>query len=57
MEVSRRKTEEGSYPLGETDEYEDQSQDILNSIRKEELSDSDSKALIGKRSEQTRFCY
>ena len=57
MEVSRRKTEEGSYPLGETDEYEDQSQDILNSILKEELSDSDSKALIGKRSEQTRFCY
>lgn len=56
MEVSRRKTEEGSYPLGETDEYEDQSQDILNSILKE-LSDSDFKALIGKRSEQTRFCY
>ena len=57
MEVSRRKTEEGSYPRGETDEYEDQSKDILNSTLKEELSDSDSKALIGKRSEQTRFCY
>ena len=55
MEVSRRKTV--NYPLGETDEYEDQSKDILNSILKEELSDSDSEALIGKRSEQTRFCY
>ena len=57
MEVSRRKTEEVSYPLGETDEYEDQSKDILNLILKEELSDSDSEALIGKRSEQTRLCY
>ena len=57
MEVSRRKTEEVSYPLGETDEYEEQSKDILNSILKDELSDSDSKALIGKRSQQTRFCY
>ena len=56
MEVSRRKTEDVSYPLGETDEYEDQSKDISNSILKEEMSDSDSEALIGKRSEQTRFC-
>ena len=51
MEVSRRKTEEISYPLGETDEYEEQSKDILNSILKEELSDSDSEALIGKSSQ------
>ena len=29
-----------------TDKYEDQSKDILNSILKEELSDSDSDALI-----------
>ena len=35
-----------TYPLGETDQYEDQSKDILNSILKEELSDSDSEALI-----------
>ena len=35
-------------PLGETDQYKDQSKHILNSIRliKEELSDSDSEALI-----------
>ena len=38
-------------PLGETynyqvDQYEDQSKHILNSILKEELSDSDSEALI-----------
>ena len=32
--------------LGETDQYEDQSKDILNSILEEELSDSDSEALI-----------
>ena len=32
MDISRRKTEEVSYPLGETDQYEDQSKDILNSI-------------------------
>ena len=43
MEILRRKTEEVSYPLGETDQYEDQSKDILNS--EEELSDSDSEAL------------
>ena len=35
-----------TYPLGGTDQYEDQSKDILNSILKEELSDSDSEALI-----------
>ena len=46
MEILRRKTEEVSYPLGETDQYDDQSKDILNSILlKEELSDSDSEAL------------
>ena len=45
MEILRRKPEEVSYPLGETDQYEDQSKDILNSIFKEELSDSDSEAL------------
>ena len=39
-------TEEVSYLLRETDQYEDQSKDILNSILKEELSDSDSEALI-----------
>ena len=32
------------YPLGEMDQYEDQPKDILNSILKEELSDSDSEA-------------
>ena len=32
MDISRRKTEELRYPLGETDQYEDQSKDILNSI-------------------------
>ena len=41
MEILRTKTEEVSCPLGE-----DQLKDILNSILKEELSDSDSKALI-----------
>ena len=46
METLRRKTGEVRYPLGETDQYEDQSKNILNSIPKEELSDSDSEALI-----------
>ena len=46
MEILRRKTEVVSYPLRETDQYKDQSKDILNSILKEELSDSDSEALI-----------
>jgi len=46
MEILKRKTGEVSYPLGETDQYKDQSKDILNSIPKEELSDSDSQALI-----------
>ena len=41
MEILRRKTEEVTYPLGK-----DQLKDILNSILKEELSDSDSKALV-----------
>ena len=41
------------------DQYEDQSKDILNSILIEELSDSDSGALIEELQlyEQTRFCY
>ena len=46
MEILRRKTEEVSYPLREMDQYEDHSKDILNSILQEELSDSDSEALI-----------
>ena len=46
MEILRRKTGEVSYPLGETNQNEDQSKNILNSIPKEELSDSDSEALI-----------
>ena len=46
MEILRTKTGEVSYPLGETDQYEDQSKNILNSIPKEELSDTDSQALI-----------
>ena len=46
MEILRRKTGEVSYPLGETDQYEDQSKDILNSVLKEELSDTDSEGLI-----------
>ena len=41
-----RKTEKVSYRLRKTDQYEDQSKDILNSILKEELADSDSEALI-----------
>ena len=41
-----KKTEEVSYPLREMDQYEDQSKDILNSILQEELSDSNSEALI-----------
>ena len=46
MEILRRKTGEVSYPLGETDQYEAQSKDILNSVLKEELSDTDSEGLI-----------
>ena len=37
MEILRRKTGEVSYLLGETDQYEDQWKDILNSIPKKEL--------------------
>ena len=42
MEILRRlkKTKEASYPLGETDQYEDQSKDILNLILKGDLSDT-----------------
>ena len=52
----KKKTED---PLGEMDQYEDQPKDILNSILKEELSDSDSGVLIEELQlyEQTRFCY
>ena len=46
MDILRRKTEEVKYPFGKTDQYEDQSKDILNSILKDEPSDSDSEALI-----------
>ena len=46
MEILRTKTEEVSYCLRKTDQYEDQSKDILNSILNEELADSDSEALI-----------
>ena len=46
MEILRRKTGEVSYPLGETDQYEVQSKDILNSVLKEELSDTDPEGLI-----------
>ena len=40
MEILRRNTKEVSYPLGETDQYEDQSKDILNLILKGDLSDT-----------------
>ena len=46
MEILRTKTEEVGYRLRKTDQYEDQSKDILNLILKEELADSDSEALI-----------
>ena len=46
MEILRTKTEEVGYRLRKTDQYEDQSKDILNSILKEELADSDLEALI-----------
>ena len=43
LEILKRKTDEVSYPLGETEENQDQSKDILNSILNEGvLSDSDS---------------
>ena len=47
MPILKRKTEEVNYPLGETEEYQDQSKDILNSILNEDvLSDSDSEEPI-----------
>ena len=47
LKILKRKTEEVSYPLGETEEYQDQSKDILNSILNEDvLSDSDSEEPI-----------
>ena len=43
LAILKTKTEEVTYPLGETEEYQDQSKDILNSILNEDvLSDSDS---------------
>ena len=42
LEILKRKTEEVSYPLRKTEEYQDQSKDILNSILNEDvLSESD----------------
>ena len=47
LEILKRKTEEVSYSLGETEEYQDQSKDILNSILIEDvLSDTDSEEPI-----------
>ena len=46
MEILRRKTEEVSYPFEETNQYQDQSKDNLNSALKDELLDSDSEMLI-----------
>ena len=46
MEILRKKTEEVSYLFGETDQFDDQSKDILKSFLKEKLSDSDSETLI-----------
>ena len=47
LEILKRKTEEVSYPLGETEEYQAQSKDILKSILNEDiLSDSDSEEPI-----------
>jgi len=37
LEILKRKTEEESYPLGETKDYQDESKNILNSILKEEV--------------------
>ena len=57
MEILRRKTGEVSYPLGETDQYEVQSKDILNSVLKEELSDTDPEGLIEELWSSRRLCY
>ena len=40
VEIVKRKTKEASYPLGETDQYEDQSKDILNLVLNGDLSDT-----------------
>ena len=37
LEILKRKTEDVSYPLGETEEYQDQSKDTLNSILNEDV--------------------
>ena len=45
--VNLMRKAEGSYPLGETAEYQDQSKDILKSILNEDvLSDSDSEGAM-----------
>ena len=47
LEIFMRKTEEVRYPLGETEEYQGQSIDILKSILTADvLSDSDSEEPI-----------
>ena len=47
LEIFMRKTEEVRYPLGETEEYQDQSKDILkSSLNEDVLSDSDSEEPI-----------
>ena len=46
--LGKKKQHFQSFPiiLGDTDQYQDQSKDMLNSILKDELSESDSEALI-----------
>ena len=42
LAILKKRTEEVSYPLVETEDYQDESKDIFNSILKEEvLSDSE----------------
>ena len=49
LEILKRKTEEVSYPLGEREEYQDQSKDILYSLLNEDvLSESDSEEPMEK---------
>ena len=55
MDIIFKKSEEVSYPLEETDQYEDQSQDILNSI----ILKKNCQWLRGvdRELQQMRFCY
>ena len=46
VETLTTKTEDVSYCLRKTDQYEDQLKDILNSIHKEDLADSDSESTM-----------